>query len=164
LFMAFFSSMFLFAMMLVIVLPSCMLIDIMLVLLQLHSSTIISIICVSTHGIVSFPLCCYYFPLALLCKRRLLVIFTLLLVLFLLLPTSTFHFEVRFFFFFFLVICVLVYVSLIIIILFSYLYLYLYFCFVCSNYYFLTFFLGLVLYACFNIFLVCLYVVQKQEL
>jgi len=79
--------------------------------------------------------------------------------------TNLFFFLILvFFFFFFLVICVLVYVSLIIIILFSYLYLYLYFCFVCSNYYFLTFFLGLVLYACFNIFLVCLYVVQKQEL
>ncbi len=103
LFMAIFSSMFLFAMMLVIVLPSCMLMDIMLVLLQLNWSTIISIICASTHGIVSFPflyvastslyICCakggcwwcshYY------------------LSCFLLLPTLTFHFEVRFFFFLF---------------------------------------------------------------
>jgi hypothetical protein len=47
-----FFSMFLFATMLMIVFSYFMLMDIMLVVLQLHSSTIIIIICASTHGIV----------------------------------------------------------------------------------------------------------------
>lgn len=102
LFMAIFSSMFLFAMMLVIVFSSFILMDIMLVLLQLHSSTIIIIICASTHGIVFFSSMLLVLAPNFVVQKRLLVIFTLLLVLFLLLPTSTFHFEVNVFFLFLL--------------------------------------------------------------